>query len=52
VSADYATDQISFFEENKEEFRIKKRKKEETMDKIRQKYGTDSIVRGSAMKNE
>lgn len=52
VGADFATEQLNFFQENKEETRNKMRKKEETMDKIRQKYGTESIVRGSTLKNE
>ncbi len=52
VDAEFATEQISFFEGNKEESRNKSRKKEETMDKIRQKYGASSIVRGSTLKNE
>lgn len=51
VSASSA-EQIDIFAESQEESREKDRKREETIDKIRQKYGTTSILRGAVMNND
>lgn len=49
ISADGYTPQISFFDDNDESQRIKKYKKEETIDKIRQKYGQTAIIKGAVI---
>ncbi len=41
------SEQLSFFEESRDEERTKSRKREETVDIIRQKYGSSSIISGS-----
>ena len=47
-------EQINLFENTDEsnESRTKRRKKEETVDKIRQKYGDEAIFRGSLINND
>jgi hypothetical protein len=39
--------QISMFDSSVDESREKRKKKENAVDKIRQKYGTDSIIKGA-----
>ena len=44
---EYLTEQLDIFGDNKEQRRAKVKKKEETVDKIRQKYGSGSIIKGA-----
>ena len=48
VRADMCASQISMFDDQSQN-RKKNKRKEETVDKIRQKYGNDAIVKGSVM---
>ena len=52
VRSDTLAEQISFFSDGKEKSRDKSRKKEETVDFIRQKFGTSSILKGSILDSE
>ena len=52
VSADSVSDQIDFFDTNSSERRDKEKKREETVEKIRQKYGIGSIVSGAIMSSD
>ena len=47
VHADMLAQQIDMFGEDKEQIREKNKKREETVDKIRQKFGETSIINGS-----
>jgi DNA polymerase-4 len=44
--------QISFFEDNSEQQREKNEKKENAVDKIRQKYGGESILNGAVLESD
>ena len=52
VKADTVTEQISFFDEDKSVDRTKSRKKEETIEKIRQKFGNESILAASLLESD
>ena len=52
IKKDEVTEQLSFFEDNNADDRIKSRKMEETVDNIRQKYGIDSIISGSLLESD
>lgn len=52
VHADSVFEQMAFFDSGKEEKRKKSGKKEIAVDKIRQKYGTESIIRASVIEND
>ncbi len=53
VRADSVAEQIGFFDDGVEEQkRDKSKKREETMDKIRQKYGNKSILSASVMESD
>ena len=52
VGADDLAEQIDMFGESNNEYREKSKKREETIDKIRQKYGFDSIVQGAVMESD
>ena len=52
VRADALAEQIDMFGESDEHEREKNKKREETIDKIRQKYGFDSIVQGALMTSD
>ncbi len=49
ISADGYTPQASFFDDVNEDDRAKKLKKEEIVDKIRQKYGNSAIIKGAVI---
>lgn len=49
VRADMVSEQIDMFGESQEEERKKSKKREETLDKIRQRYGAESIVHGAVI---
>ncbi len=49
VSANSLSEQISLFDQTNEQLRDKKRKSEKTIDKIRQKYGDDAIIKGAVI---
>ncbi len=44
-----SSEQISFFDDGASEKRKKEEKRETVVDKIRQKYGSDAIIKGSVM---
>ncbi len=50
--ADRVVEQLDFFDTGSEKKRSKVKKREQTVDKIRQKYGSDSILSGSSMSGE
>ena len=52
ISAEAVTEQLNFFSENNDTARNKSRKKEETVDSIRQRFGTDSILAGSLLETD
>ena len=52
VRSDLLAEQIDMFSAAFEEDRTKTKKREETVDKIRQKYGFDSIVSGALMNSD
>lgn len=52
VGADGVAEQIDMFGEDNSKLREKSKKREETVDKIRQKYGFDSIVQGGIMDSD
>lgn len=52
ILSDSMSEQIGFFEECDTLANNKGKKKEETIDKIRQKYGTSSIIRGAIMSTD
>ncbi len=47
IHKDEVTEQMSFFDDNSEQIRDKNRKREETVENIRQKFGISSIMSGS-----
>ena len=49
LRADMIAKQLSIFEESDTQTRDKGRKKEKTIDKIRQKYGDSAIIKGAAL---
>ena len=49
VSADSVSEQINFFDDGGKKQREKDKKREETIEKIRQKYGSTSILSGAVM---
>ncbi len=49
VRAENVAEQIDMFGQSAEKERAKSKKREETLDKIRQKYGVESIVHGSVI---
>ena len=49
---EYLTEQLDIFGDNKEQRRAKVKKKEETVDKIRQKYGSTAILSGSVISSD
>jgi hypothetical protein len=52
VHSDSFAEQIDLFGEEDYKEREKSKKKEETVDKIRQKHGTASILQGSVMSSD
>ena len=52
VRADMVCEQIDMFAQASGETRDKSKKREETIDKIRQRYGSASIVTGSVMDSD
>ena len=52
VCANMVAEQMSFFDSGASKKREKSKKREETLDKIRQKYGEDSIINGSIIDND
>ena len=52
VRSDMSAEQIGFFDENSDAEREKNKKREETIDKIRQKYGNDSLVNAAAINTD
>ena len=52
TGSDMITEQLSFFSENNEEERNKNRKKEETVDNIRQRFGSAAILNGSFLETD
>ncbi len=52
VHKDTVFEQMGFFDSGKEEKRKKNEKKEIAVDKIRQKYGTESVIRASIIEND
>jgi DNA polymerase-4 len=52
VAADLLVEQIDMFGAIQEEERERNKKREETVDKIRQKYGFESIVSGALMDSD
>ena len=52
VRADSVFEQLDFFGNGEQEKRNKSGKREIAVDKIRQKYGTDSIIRASIIEND
>ena len=52
VRREIYTEQISLFEDNTVKQREQFEKKENAVDKIRQKYGNDAIIRGSLIEND
>ena len=49
VRADMMTEQIDFFADNSNNQRDRSKKREETMDKIRQKYGSSAVLNGASI---
>ena len=49
VRADMMAEQMSLFSEDDSESREKSKKREETIDKIRQKYGADAVINGAVI---
>ena len=52
VRADLACEQIDIFGEDDDVARKKAKKREETVDKIRQKYGKGSIITGAVIESD
>ncbi len=52
IKKDSFSEQLDFFNESKDNNRVKDKKKEETVDKIRQKYGGKAILRGSVINSD
>ncbi len=52
VRADTVCEQLDFFGDTNVEKRDKNKKREETVDKIRQKYGATAIINGGVMKSD
>ncbi len=52
VNADMVAEQIGFFDEHSDEKRKKSKKREETVDKIRQKHGNAAIMNGAIMDSD
>ena len=50
--AEYVTEQLNMFDSGGEEKRLRSKKREETVDKIRQKYGSGAILSGSVMSSD
>jgi hypothetical protein len=51
LSREYAV-QIDLFSEDKEEIREKSKNREKAVDKIRQKYGNESIFNGAVIESD
>ncbi len=49
VRSEFVTEQLTLFDTGSEQKRAKVKKREQTVDKIRQKYGCDSILTGAVM---
>ena len=52
IKGDSVNEQFNFFDTPEENLRIKEKKKEETVDKIRQKYGEHAILRGAIINSD
>jgi hypothetical protein len=52
IKKENSSTQISFFEQQNEEEREKIEKTEITIDKIRQKYGSESILKGAVLNSD
>ena len=52
VRADMASEQLDIFSSSDDSSREKRKKREETVDKIRQKFGRASIIAGSVVDSD